>query len=108
MKQAVRDEAQLRDRHVIDLRTTSDVLRSLQIDDRGLCRIEREYLDALRAARRPLGLGTLADRLGKTSCALQRVHEPFLIRCGLIVRTPRGRILASAISTVSADITTQC
>ncbi|TDJ59443.1 MAG: Holliday junction branch migration DNA helicase RuvB [Planctomycetota bacterium] len=93
--QAVRDEAQLRDRRVIDLGTASDVLRSLQIDDRGLCRVEREYLEALRVAQRPLGLGTLADRLGKTRGALQTVHEPFLVRSGLIVRTPRGRVLAA-------------
>ena len=93
--QAVRDETQLRDRTVIDLGTVSDVLRSLEVDDRGLYRIEREYLDALRAARRPLGLGTLADRLGKTRNTLQTVHEPFLIRSGLIVRTPAGRMLAA-------------
>ena len=93
--QTVRDEAQLRDRIVIDLGTVSEVLRSLQIDNRGLCRIERAYLEILRAAGRPLGLGTLADRLGKTRNALQSVHEPFLIRCGLIVRTPAGRMLAT-------------
>jgi len=85
----------LRDRTVVDLGTVSDVLRSLQIDDRGRCRFEREYLDALRAARRPLGLGTLADRLGKKRNTLQTVHEPFLIRSGLIVRTPAGRMLAA-------------
>ncbi|MCH7797368.1 MAG: hypothetical protein IID28_02845 [Planctomycetes bacterium] len=46
-------------------------------------------------AARPLGLGTLADRLGKSRNALQTVHEPFLIRHGLIVRTPRGRLPAA-------------
>ena len=95
MLHAVRDETELRGLRVIDLGTASDVLRSLQIDDRGLGRVEREYLEILREARRPLGLGTLADRLGKSRNALQTVHEPFMVRRGLIVRTPHGRMLAS-------------
>ena len=92
---SVRDETELRGGSVIDLGTASEVLRSLQIDDRGLTGVERKYLEILRLAARPLGLGTLADRLGKSRNALQTVHEPFLIRLGLILRTPRGRMLAA-------------
>jgi Holliday junction DNA helicase RuvB len=69
------------------------VLESLGIDERGFCRLQREYLAALAEAGRPLSLGTLADRLGKSAYAIRTVHEPFLIRRGLVARTPRGRVL---------------
>ena len=90
---SVRDEAQLRGRRQIDAAIVSGVLESLGIDDGGLNRVDRALLEALRDAGRPLSLGTLADRLGKTPGALLRVHEPFLIRRGLIARTIHGRVL---------------
>ena len=62
---------------------------SLEINRDAACKI------ASVSRGRPLGLGTLADRLGKTRGALQTVHEPYLIRCGLIVRTLAGRVLAT-------------
>ncbi len=90
---AVRDETELRGMASADCATVSEVLRSLEIDEAGLGRIDRAYLVALREAPRPLSLGTLADRLGKSPAALLRVTEPFLIRCGLIARTIHGRVL---------------
>lgn len=91
---AARDEAQLGDRATIDVETASAVLASLGIDDRGLCRIQRELLAALAdAGGGPLSLNTLAGRVGKSSYTISTVHEPFLIRRGLIARTPRGRML---------------
>lgn len=93
---SVRDEAELRGGTIIDARTASEVLRSLEIDAAGLRRIDREYLAALREAGRPLSLGTLADRLGKSRGGIERVHEPFLIRRGLVVRTINGRELTPA------------
>ncbi len=59
----------------------------------GTTRIDREILDALRAASGPLGLATLADRIGVSRRDLLRVYEPFLVRRGLITRTRRGRVL---------------
>ena len=90
---AARDEAQLRDRIAIDVATASMVLESLGIDEHGFCRIQREFLTALAGAGGPLSLGTLSDRLGKSAYAIKTVHEPFLIRRGLVARTPRGRVL---------------
>ena len=89
-----RDEAQLGGATAIDTEIARTVLRSLRIDERGLHRIEREILETLRCSNRPLGLGTLADRLGLEAAELLTVHEPFLVRRGLIVRTLRGRALA--------------
>ncbi len=88
-----RDEAQIRDLPTIDVEIASTVLSSLGIDEQGLSRIQREYLAALAGAGGPLSLGTLADRLGKSAYAIKTVQEPFLIRRGLVARTPRGRVL---------------
>ena len=87
-----RDEAQICDRSTFDVEIGSTVLASLGIDEHGLGRIQREYLAALAGAGGPLSLGTLADRLGKSAYAIKTVHEPFLIRRGLVARTPRGRV----------------
>jgi len=91
--EAVRDEVQLRGTAAIDAATALEVLRSRDIDDRGVTRIDREILEALQQARGPLGLATLADRIGVSRRDLLRVHEPFLVRRGLITRTRRGRVL---------------
>ncbi len=91
---AARDEAQLDGATAIDTEAARTVLRSLRIDERGLHRVEREILETLHCSNRPLGLGTLADRLGLEAAELLTVHEPFLVRRGLIVRTRRGRTLA--------------
>ncbi len=88
-----RDEAQLSSAASIDTAIAREVLRSLRVDERGLHRVEREILETLRRSSRPLGLGTLADRLGLDAAELLTVHEPFLVRRGLIVRTRRGRAL---------------
>ncbi|MCH7797720.1 MAG: AAA family ATPase [Planctomycetes bacterium] len=93
--EAVRDEVQLRGTAAIDAATVLEVLRSRDIDERGTTRIDREILEALNQARGPLGLTTLADRIGVSRRDLLRVHEPFLVRRGLITRTRRGRVLNS-------------
>ena len=78
---------------IIDAATALEVLRSRDIDERGTTRIDREILEALNEAGGPLGLATLADRIGVSRRDLLRVYEPFLVRRGLITRTRRGRVL---------------
>ncbi|MDE7157313.1 MAG: Holliday junction branch migration DNA helicase RuvB, partial [Lachnospiraceae bacterium] len=41
----------------------------------------------------PVGLDTLAAALGEDSGTLEEVYEPYLIKNGLITRTPRGRMV---------------
>ena len=72
----------------VDLRSG---LSAAEADKRVAQAYRAGYLEVLRAARRPL----LADSLGKTRSALQTVHEPYLIRSGLIVRTLAGRMLVT-------------
>ncbi len=91
----VADEAIVRHRATIDRTLVAHVLETKGIDRDGMGPIERRYLAILRDVRRPLSLGTLADRLGLSKQALLTVHEPYLVRRGLILRTCRGRVLAA-------------
>ncbi len=91
---AARDEAQLNGATTIDAAMAREVLLSLGIDQQGLHRVQREILQTLRESHVPLGLGTLADSLGLMRTELLTVHEPLLVRRGLIVRTRRGRAAA--------------
>ena len=93
---AARDEAQLGGATSIGAVMAHEVLRSLGIDEQGLHRVQREILRTLRESHGSLGLGTLADCLGLTRTELLTVHEPFLVRRGLIERTRRGRAIRSA------------
>ncbi|MHC4964408.1 MAG: Holliday junction branch migration DNA helicase RuvB [Planctomycetota bacterium] len=86
-------EAALKQCSRIDAATVQGTLRLLEIDDDGLLPLERDCLKALGAAGGPLGASTLAERLGVSRRTLQRFHEPYLIRRGLVKVTPRGRML---------------
>ncbi len=89
----VHDEAVIRGTIRIDGELVESVLESLGIDAMGLRANERQYLAVLRRAGRPVGLATLAGRLGETRQTVRQVHEPYLLRLGLITMTPTGRSL---------------
>ncbi len=90
----VRTEAAMAGQTSIDLAIIAKAMDRLGIDGRGLGPVQREYLDILaaRGPKRPLGLGRLAVILGVPERTLERVHEPYLFRLGLVGTTPRGRI----------------
>jgi len=90
----VRREAAAASRSSIDLANVARAMDRLGIDGRGLRPLQRKYLEILeaRGSNRPLGLGRLAVILGVPQRTLERVHEPYLFRLGLIGTTPRGRI----------------
>ncbi|CAA9494279.1 MAG: RuvB [uncultured Solirubrobacteraceae bacterium] len=90
----VRDFAQVRADGVV----TEDVARAaldlLQVDHLGLDRLDREILSAvcLKFDGGPVGLGTLGVTVGEETDTLEDVYEPYLLQCGLLKRTPRGRV----------------
>jgi Holliday junction DNA helicase RuvB len=90
----VRDWAQVHGRHVVDEEAAHAALALFDVDDRGLDRLDRAVLDALcrRFAGGPVGLSTLAVAVGEEADTVETVAEPFLVREGLIARTPRGRV----------------
>ena len=58
----------------------------------------RAVLDAVvrRFGGGPVGLSTLAVAVGEETETVETVAEPFLVRCGLLLRTPRGRVATPA------------
>ncbi|MDR2253455.1 MAG: Holliday junction branch migration DNA helicase RuvB [Bifidobacteriaceae bacterium] len=90
----VRDWAQVRGAGVADMTAALSALEIYQVDRRGLDRLDRAILEVLvrRFAGQPVGLSTLAAAVGEEGDTIETVVEPYLLREGLIARTPRGRV----------------
>jgi Holliday junction DNA helicase RuvB len=94
----VRDFAEVRADGVITEEIAHDALLLYEVDAEGLDRLDRSVLDALmrKFGGGPVGLSTLAVAVGEEPETVEVVAEPFLVRKGLIARTPRGRIATPA------------
>ena len=90
----VRDYAQVRGGGAIDLMIAQEALTFFEIDELGLDWMDKRILETLcRTFRgRAVGLTTLASAVGEDPSTLEDVYEPYLLQCGLIVRTPQGRM----------------
>jgi Holliday junction DNA helicase RuvB len=89
----VRDWAEVRGSGVVDAAAAEAALTLLEVDELGLDRLDREILRALcdRFDGRPVGLSTLAIAVGEEPDTIEDVYEPYLLQCGLLQRTTRGR-----------------
>ncbi|MEA2156429.1 MAG: holliday junction helicase RuvB [Solirubrobacteraceae bacterium] len=89
----VRDYAEVRSGGVVTAEVADTALALLEIDELGLDRLDRELLRALcvRFEGAPVGLSTLAVTVGEEQDTVEDVYEPYLLQCGLLKRTPRGR-----------------
>lgn len=94
----VRDWAQVRGDGRLDLRAARAALEVYEVDPIGLDRLDRAVLTALctRFGGGPVGLTTLAVTVGEEPETVETVAEPYLVREGLVGRTPRGRIATPA------------
>jgi Holliday junction DNA helicase RuvB len=94
----VRDWAQVRGDGILDRAAADAALRVYAVDARGLDRLDRAVLEALctRFGGGPVGLSTLAVAVGEEPETVETVVEPFLVREGLLGRTPRGRVATPA------------
>ncbi|MCB9722611.1 MAG: Holliday junction branch migration DNA helicase RuvB [Spirochaetaceae bacterium] len=92
----VRDFAAVRDGDAARVRldTARFALGRLDVDDAGFDGLDRDFLTTLveKFGGGPVGLETLAAAVGEDKGTLEDVVEPFLIHCGFIHRTPRGRV----------------
>jgi Holliday junction DNA helicase RuvB len=88
----VRDLAQVQQKPAIDAAAATEGLQRLRIDHLGLEEVDRKLLRALIQRGDAIGLKTLAAMIDEAEDTLEDVLEPHLIRCGLLARTPRGRI----------------
>ncbi|MFF0477802.1 Holliday junction branch migration DNA helicase RuvB [Streptomyces sp. NPDC004284] len=94
----VRDYAQVTADGVVTREIASAALGVYEVDVRGLDRLDRAVLHALVKlfGGGPVGLATLAVAVGEERETVEEVAEPFLVRAGLLARTPRGRVATPA------------
>ena len=89
----VRDFAQVVGDGHIDLKIARYALDALNIDKRGLDSVDNKILKTIITKFKggPVGANNIATAIGEDQGTLEEVYEPFLIKEGFIVRTPRGR-----------------
>ena len=82
---------------VISRAIADNALTRLGVDDLGLDGADRRYLGLIAEnyGGGPVGVETLSAALSESRDAIEEVIEPYLLQQGLIMRTPRGRMLAS-------------
>ena len=90
----VRDFAQVSFEGHIDEKVAKEALDRLEVDSFGLDQIDQNIILTMiqKFDGKPVGLDTLAAAIGEDSGTIEEVYEPYLIKNGLISRTPRGRI----------------
>ena len=89
----VRDFAQVMGNGRVDIAIARYALDALNIDKRGLDAIDNKILKTIITKFKggPVGANTIATAVGEDQGTLEEVYEPFLIKEGFIMRTPRGR-----------------
>ena len=89
----VRDYAQVRGSGPIELDICRQALEFFEIDELGLDWMDIRILETLAKtfSGRAVGLTTLASAVGEDPGTLEDVYEPYLLQCGLMIRTPQGR-----------------
>ncbi len=94
----VRDFAAVDGTRSVGRHAADGALRRLDIDDRGLDAMDRRYLRAiaLHYGGGPVGVETLAAAIAEQRDTIEEVVEPYLMQQGLLMRTPRGRVLTEA------------
>ena len=94
----VRDFTQVRADGRVTRAVAQAALELYEVDELGLDRLDRAVLDAIcvRFGGGPVGLSTLAISVGEEPETVEEVAEPFLVRQGFLMRTPRGRVATPA------------
>jgi len=90
----VRDFAAVKDHKVIKTEIAVEALDLFGVDVFGLDKIDRRILGLLcdQFSSQPVGLTTLAHACGEEPSTIEDAYEPYLLREGLLIRTPRGRV----------------
>ena len=91
----VRDFASVAGATAIDRAVADKALAALEVDAAGLDAMDRRYLTTIvmHYGGGPVGVETLAAALSEPRDAIEDIIEPYLIQCGLLQRTPRGRLV---------------
>ena len=91
----VRDYAQVKNSSEINDEIVMEALSLMDVDEMGLDHTDHNILLTMidKFAGGPVGLDTLAAAIGEDAGTIEDVYEPYLIKCGMINRTPRGRVV---------------
>ena len=89
----VRDYALVHEKSLISESVADEALELFEVDALGLDRLDRQVLSVLCTSYkgRAVGLATIAVSVGEEQETIEGVVEPFLVRTGLVIRTPKGR-----------------
>lgn len=92
----VRDFAQVKYDGKITAEVARFALDLLEVDKLGLDNIDREILYTMieKFKGRPVGIEAIAATIGEDVTTIEEVYEPYLVQNGLILRTPRGRMVS--------------
>jgi len=90
----VRDFAQVNSDGLVTLKEVKEALEMLGVDEMGLSDADRRYLDIVKTqyGGGPVGVENIAAALTEDIDTITEVYEPFLMKKGLVKRTPRGRV----------------
>ena len=93
----MRDFAAVAGAAAIDRAVADKALAALEVDAAGLDAMDRRYLTtiAVNYGGGPVGVETLAAALSEPRDAIEDIIEPYLIQCGFLQRTPRGRLITA-------------
>ena len=91
----VRDFALVEGSGVIDLEITKKALGRLKVDKAGLDDTDHQLLRGIieKFNGGPVGLESIASVIGEEATTIEDVYEPYLLQCGFLKRTPRGRVV---------------
>ncbi len=89
----VRDYAEVKADGVIDQKVAKSALSLFEVDAMGLDNLDRQILETIitKFEGGPVGIETIAAAVSEDKDTIEEVYEPFLIREGLLIKTPRGR-----------------
>ena len=93
-----RDFAEVNNSKIIDEEVAFKTLNLLEVDSLGLDSFDRRLLDVIikKFKNRPVGINTLSAALSEERGVIEEIHEPYLIKLGLLLRTPKGRVATEA------------
>lgn len=94
----VRDYAQVKGKGHIDAKATSEALKMLDVDEKGLDPLDIKFLQAIieKHSGGPVGIETIAATISEDSGTLEDLVEPYLLQLGFLKRTSRGRVATEA------------
>src|SRR3990167_4352840 len=94
----VRDFAQVKASGKINEQVAMDALAMLEVDELGLDNNDRRILQALieKFGGGPVGISSLAAATSEDAGTIEDIYEPYLLRLGLLDRTPKGRMATPA------------